>query len=66
MGGVEAARKILNDNKEVKIVFITGRDTLDEEQLYRSGVYACIKKPFEMNDLYEIARKVGMEKGIIE
>jgi CheY-like chemotaxis protein len=66
MGGIEAARKILNDNKEVKIVFITGRDTLDEEQLYRSGVYACIKKPFEMNDLYEIARKVGMEKGIIE
>jgi CheY-like chemotaxis protein len=66
MGGIEAARKILNHNQEVKIVFITGRDTLDEEQLYKSGVYACIKKPFEMNDLYEIARKVGMEKGIIE
>jgi len=66
MGGIEAARKILDHNAEVKIVFITGRDTLDEEQLYKSGVYACIKKPFEMGDLYEIARKVGMEKGIIE
>ena len=66
MGGFEAARKILKHNQEVKIVFITGRDTLDEEELYRSGVYACIKKPFEMNDLYEIAKKVVLEKGIVE
>ena len=66
MGGFEAARKILENNSEVKIVFITGRDTLDEDELYKSGVYACIKKPFEMNDLYEIAKKVLLEKGIIE
>ena len=66
MGGIEAARKILQNNSEVKIVFITGRDTLDEEELYKSGVYACIKKPFEMNDLYEIAKKVVLEKGILE
>ena len=66
MGGIEAARKIIQYNSEVKIVFITGRDTLDEEELYRSGVYACIKKPFEMNDLYDIAKKVVLEKGILE
>jgi CheY-like chemotaxis protein len=66
MGGIEAARKILEHNQEVKIVFITGRDTLDEDELYKSGVYACIKKPFEMNDLYEIAKKVVLEKGIVE
>jgi CheY-like chemotaxis protein len=66
MGGIEAARKIIQNNDEVKIVFITGRDQLDEEELYRAGVYTCIKKPFEMNDLYEIAKKVVLEKGIIE
>ena len=66
MGGIEAARKIIQNNSEVKIVFITGKDTLDEEELYKSGVYACIKKPFEMNDLYEIAKKVILEKGILE
>jgi CheY-like chemotaxis protein len=66
MGGFEAARKILENNKDVKIVFITGRVSLNEEELYKSGVYACIKKPFEMNDLYDIAKKVAMERGIIE
>jgi CheY-like chemotaxis protein len=65
MGGFEAARKILENNSDVKIVFITGRESLNEEELYKSGVYACIKKPFEMNDLYEIAKKVALEKGIV-
>ena len=65
MGGFEAARKILENNNEVKIVFITGRVSLDEAELYKSGAYSCIKKPFEMNDLYDIARKVALEKGII-
>lgn len=65
MGGFEAARKILENNSDAKIVFITGRESLDEEELYKSGVYACVKKPFEMNDLYEIAKKVALEKGIV-
>jgi len=66
MGGVEAARKIIEHNKEVKIVFITGRESLDEEELYKSGIYACIKKPFEMSDLYDIAKKVALQKGIVD
>jgi len=66
MGGVEAAQKILENNSEAKIVFITGREPLDEEQLYNSGVYACIKKPFEMSDLYDIAKKVALQKGIVD
>ena len=65
MGGFEAARKILENNRDVKIVFITGRVSLDEDELYKSGVYDCIKKPFEMNELYEIAKKVALEKGIV-
>jgi len=66
MGGIEAARKILKHNSEVKIVFITGRDPVDKNKLYKAGVYACINKPFEMRDLYFIAKKVALEKGIIE
>lgn len=66
MGGIESARKILENNRDVKIVFITGRDTLEQEQqLYNSGIYACIKKPFEMKDLYRVAKKVAMEKGLV-
>jgi len=66
MGGIEAARKILAKNSEVKIVFITGRDPVDKNKLYKAGVSACINKPFEMRDLYFIAKKVAMEKGLIE
>jgi CheY-like chemotaxis protein len=66
MGGVEAARRIHEHNKDVKIVFITGRDSLDENELYKAGVYACIQKPFEMKELFEIAKKVAMEKGLID
>jgi CheY-like chemotaxis protein len=66
MGGVEAARKIHEHNKDVKIVFITGRDSLDEDELFKAGVYAFIRKPFEMKELFEIAKKVAMEKGLVE
>jgi len=65
MGGIEAAKNILKYDKDVKIVFITGKDTIDEDPLYKSGVYACIKKPFEIKELYEIAKKVSLEKGIV-
>jgi CheY-like chemotaxis protein len=65
MGGIESARKIREGNRDVKIVFITGRESLDEEQLYRAGIYACIKKPFEIKELYIIAKKVALEKGQI-
>jgi CheY-like chemotaxis protein/nitrogen-specific signal transduction histidine kinase len=65
MGGIESARKIREGNRDVKIVFITGRESLDEEQLYRAGIYACIKKPFEIKELYIIAKKVALERGQI-
>ncbi len=66
MGGIEAARKIIENNREAKIVFITGRESLDEDQLSKSGIYGCIKKPFEMKDLYDIAKKVAFQKGIVD
>ena len=66
MGGIEAAKKIRESDSEVKIAFITGREPLDEEELYRAEVYACITKPFEIKELYTIAKKVAMESGIIE
>jgi CheY-like chemotaxis protein len=66
MGGVESARKILETNPNVKIVFITGRETFNEEELYRAGIYACVRKPFEMGDLFDIAKKVALEKGIVD
>ena len=65
MGGVESARNIMQSNPEAKIVFITGRETIDEDALYRSGIYGFVKKPFEMKDLYDIAIKVAMQKGIV-
>jgi CheY-like chemotaxis protein len=65
MGGIEACRRISEMNSDVKIVIITGRESLDEKELQGAGVYACIRKPFEIKDLYAIARKVAMERGII-
>lgn len=66
MGGIEAARKIREGDREVKIVVITGREPLDEDELHRTGIYACIKKPFEIKELYTIAKKAAIESGIIE
>ena len=66
MGGIEAAIKIREQNRKVKIVFITGREPFDEEELYRAGVYECITKPFEIKLLYSIAKKVALENGLIE
>jgi CheY-like chemotaxis protein len=66
MGGIESARKIMDKNKDAKIVFITGRESLNEEDLYKSGIYACIKKPFEMKDLFNIAKRVAFQKGLVD
>jgi CheY-like chemotaxis protein len=66
MGGMESARKIMEKNKDARIVFITGRESLDEENLYSAGIYACIKKPFEMKDLLDIAKRIAFQKGIVE
>jgi len=66
MGGIESARKIMEKNRDAKIVFITGRESINEEDLYKSGIYACIKKPFEMKDLFNIAKRVAFQKGIVD
>ena len=66
MGGIESARKIMDKNRDAKIVFITGRESINEEDLYKSGIYACIKKPFEMKDLFDIAKRVAFQKGLVE
>jgi CheY-like chemotaxis protein len=66
MGGMESARKIMEKNKDTRIVFITGRESLDEEDLHSAGIYACVKKPFEMKDLLDIAKRIAFQKGIVE
>jgi CheY-like chemotaxis protein len=66
MGGMESARKIMEKNRDARIVFITGRESLDEGDLYKAGIYACIKKPFEMKDLFDIAKRIAFQKGIVE
>jgi CheY-like chemotaxis protein len=66
MGGIESARKIMENNPESRIVFISGQEPLDEQELFKSGIYALIRKPFEMSDLYDIARKVALQKGIVD
>jgi CheY-like chemotaxis protein len=66
MGGIESARKIMEKHKDAKIVFITGRESINEEDLYKAGIYACIRKPFEMKDLFDIAKRVAFQKGLVE
>ncbi|MBN2324782.1 MAG: response regulator [Spirochaetes bacterium] len=65
MGGIEACKRISAMNGDVKIVIITGKESLDEKELQDAGVYDCIRKPFEIRELYAIARKVAMERRII-
>ncbi len=64
MGGIESAKEILKEKKDARIVFITGKDTANESEILNAGVYAVIKKPFEIEDIYSVAKKIAMEKGI--
>jgi CheY-like chemotaxis protein len=66
MGGIESARKIIENNKNVKIVFITGRESLNEDDLYKAGIYACVRKPFEMKELFDIAKRIAYQKGVVD
>ena len=66
MGGIESARKIIEKHRDAKIVFITGRESINEDDLYKAGIYACIRKPFEMKDLFDIAKRVAFQKGLVE
>ncbi len=65
MGGLEAAKKIKKLNSEAKIVFITGRESIDLKKFHKEGVYGIIKKPFDLEELLNIAKKVALEKGLI-
>ena len=64
MGGIKSAKEILKYNSDVRIVFITGKEVTDENEIIKSGVYSIIKKPFEIEDIYSVAKKVAMEKGL--
>ncbi len=64
MGGIESAKEILRERGDARIVFITGKDTANEEDILNAGVYAVIKKPFEIEEIYSIAKKIAMEKGL--
>lgn len=65
MGGLEAAKRIKKLNSNAKIVFITGRETIDRREFQKAGVYGIIKKPFDLRELLNIAKKVALEKGLI-
>jgi len=64
MGGIESAKEILKHNSEARIIFITGKEVANEEEIIKSGVYFIIRKPFEIEDIYSVAKKVAMEKGL--
>ncbi len=56
--GIEAAKEILQIDKRVKIVFLTG-DASIEEMAYSIGVFSFNVKPFTLNDLMnEIKRAI--------
>lgn len=55
MSGIKICRSIINDKnlKNVKIIYITGKMIEDEEELYKTGCYAIIPKPFKMKRLID-------------
>ncbi len=51
-------------NKEVPVVFMSGKLDLEENEYIKKGAYDFIKKPFNVNDIFDILNKVANEKTI--
>ncbi len=57
--GISLLEKIMQENPEIKVIMITGASTKDEtEKALRLGAQAVLLKPFGVEDLRSLTRKV--------
>lgn len=56
MGGVEAASLILEQNKDVKIIFSTGYDKKEMLDAEKIEYFPLISKPYHINELSQLIR----------
>ena len=53
--GVELGREILEESPQTSLLFMTGyAEDVDVQAGYAFGAYACIKKPFELDDIVRV------------
>lgn len=53
--GLELGRHIISEYPNTSLVFMTGfADPADIESAFESGAYACIRKPFSLDDVLRV------------
>ncbi len=57
--GVEAARKILEIDKDAKIIAITAYARQNRKRILESGISEILEKPFRMRELLGLVEKHG-------
>ena len=62
MDGREIFREIKKKNKDIPIVFMSGKIDIHKDEIMKEGPYDYIKKPFNINTLYQILSRVLDEK----
>lgn len=59
MGGLEACKLIVEQDKDAKVAFVTAHDIEDiREKADAAGAYGYITKPLKMNDIHEFLEKL--------
>lgn len=61
--GLTLARQILEESPETQVVLMTGfADELDIKDGFEFGAHACIRKPFELDDVMRVVGAALPEK----
>lgn len=58
MNGKDVFNEIKTINKDIPVVFMSGKINVHKDEIKREGSYDFIKKPFNINDLYRILSRV--------
>ena len=56
--GIETTKELIKYNPKQKIIFVSADDSVKKEAL-KVGVVGFIKKPFEINTLFEIIEELS-------
>lgn len=63
INGEELFFKLRKINESIKVIFVTGKQKLNTERIIEdTGAYGIIKKPFEIDEIFDVLEKIIEQK----
>ena len=60
--GMEVLRRVVRSHPEIRVVMLTGHGSeKDRQEAMRTGAYAYLQKPVQLDQLMEVIRRPGSE-----